>query len=219
MQKAVRGAKPRRNVQSGSDRGVWQMALKALPIKYYSRHFCGQHVDKLIAVHDSQQLATHTLTCKVRKDLGTDLRRGWFLAGKLRWRTKVRHRLWAARDRTIGKKFRPDCYGFIPAAIPVCHLGRVQACCRAARCCARFWTRSSASAGLPRQSRVFAYAGGEPPAISDSIRSTISRSDSASCGTFTRSGSRGGVSKPLRARNAPRPVFACQVMPQGERSS
>ncbi len=81
------------------------------------------------------------------------------------------------------------------------------------------WTRSSASAGLLLQSRVFAYVGREASYISNSIRSTISRSEIGACGTFTRSGSRGGVMIPLRARKAPTPAFACQVTAKGDRSS
>ncbi len=36
-------------------------------------HFCGQRVDNALAIGDSGKSPTHTLTCKVRKDLGTGL--------------------------------------------------------------------------------------------------------------------------------------------------
>jgi len=105
-----------------------------------------------------------------------DLRRGWFLAGKLRWRTKVRYRVRTARGRTIGQKFRPRSLRLHPRGDPGVPLGPGPGLlpCRKVLCAV--WIRSSASAGLPRQSRVFAYAGDELSATSDSIRSTISRS-------------------------------------------
>jgi len=117
------------------------------------------------------------------------------------------------------RSFARDRFGFIPAAIPECHLGRVRACCHAARRCARTGRDQAQARGCLGSPAFSPYGADEGPLISDSIRSIISRSEMGASGTLTRSGSRGGVRMPWRARNPPSPDFACQVMPQGERSS